>query len=131
MTLAYIFVAESLVIVCDALSYILDNNYIRIGTKLYRQIVGIPMNTNCALSSLGKLKIFLVNPKQIATQMFLELLVRYILPRQHTKSIPKSENTKLDFFLAFSGVHFGIFCYSKHSTVRVIYCEFTSLLCIF
>ena len=27
---------------CDALSYLLDNIYIRFGTKLYRQIVGIP-----------------------------------------------------------------------------------------
>ena len=34
--------------VCDALSYLLDNIYIRFGTKLYRQIVGTPMGTNCA-----------------------------------------------------------------------------------
>ena len=34
--------------VCDALSYILDNVYTRFGNKLYRQIVGIPMSTNCA-----------------------------------------------------------------------------------
>ena len=34
---------------CDALIYLLDNIYIRFGTKLYRQIVGIPMGTNCAL----------------------------------------------------------------------------------
>ena len=34
--------------VCDALSYLLDNIYIRFGTKLYRQIVGIPMSINCA-----------------------------------------------------------------------------------
>ena len=34
---------------CDALSFLLDNIYIRFGTKLYRQIVGIPMGTNCAL----------------------------------------------------------------------------------
>ena len=33
---------------CDALSYLLDNINIRFGTKLYRQIVGIPMGTNCA-----------------------------------------------------------------------------------
>ena len=33
--------------VCDALSYLLDNIYIRFRTKLYRQIVGIPMGTNC------------------------------------------------------------------------------------
>ena len=29
--------------VCDALSYLLDNIYIRFGNKLYRQIVGIPV----------------------------------------------------------------------------------------
>ena len=34
--------------VCDALSYLLDNIYIGFGTKLYIQIVGIPMGTNCA-----------------------------------------------------------------------------------
>ena len=32
---------------CDALSYLLDNIYIRFGTKLYRQIGRIPMGTNC------------------------------------------------------------------------------------
>ena len=34
--------------VCEALIYLLDNIYIRFGTKLYRQIVGIPIGTNCA-----------------------------------------------------------------------------------
>ena len=34
--------------VCDALSYLLDNVYIRFGNKLYTQIVGISMGTNCA-----------------------------------------------------------------------------------
>ena len=34
--------------VCDALSYLLDNIYIRFGNKLYRQIVGIPIGTSCA-----------------------------------------------------------------------------------
>ena len=33
---------------CEALIFLLDNVYIRFGTKLYRQIVGIPMGTNCA-----------------------------------------------------------------------------------
>ena len=37
-----------LVRICDALSFLLDNIYIRFGTKLYRQVVGIPMGTNCA-----------------------------------------------------------------------------------
>ena len=34
--------------VCDAL-FLFDNIYIRFGSKLYRQIVGIPMGSNCAL----------------------------------------------------------------------------------
>ena len=38
----------SLVRMYDALSFLLDNIYIRFGTKLYRQIVGILMGTNCA-----------------------------------------------------------------------------------
>ena len=33
---------------CNALHYLLDNIFIRFGSKLYRQIVGIPMGTNCA-----------------------------------------------------------------------------------
>ena len=33
---------------CDTLHYLNDNILIRFGLKLYRQIVGIPMNTNCA-----------------------------------------------------------------------------------
>ena len=33
---------------CEALIFRLDNIYIRFGYKLYRQIVGIPMGTNCA-----------------------------------------------------------------------------------
>ena len=44
----YIYTLWSCQNVFDALSYLLDNIYIRFGTKLYRQIVGIPMGTNCA-----------------------------------------------------------------------------------
>ena len=33
---------------CDALHYLLDIIFIRFGSKLYRQIVGIHMGTNCA-----------------------------------------------------------------------------------
>ena len=33
---------------CDALTFLLDNISIRFGTKLYRQVIGIPMGTNCA-----------------------------------------------------------------------------------
>ena len=34
--------------VWEVLIFLLDNIYIRFGSKLYRQIVGIPMGTNCA-----------------------------------------------------------------------------------
>ena len=33
---------------CDAPHYLLDNIFISFGSKLYRQIVGIPMGTTCA-----------------------------------------------------------------------------------
>ena len=40
---------ETLLAICyNALHYLLDNIFIRFGSKLYRQIVGIPMGTNCA-----------------------------------------------------------------------------------
>ena len=32
----------------DALHYLLDNIFIRFGSKLYAQFVGIAMRTNCA-----------------------------------------------------------------------------------
>ena len=35
--------------VCDALTFLLDNIFIQFGTKLYRQVAGIPMGTNLAL----------------------------------------------------------------------------------
>ena len=34
--------------ICDALHYLLDDIFIRFGSKLYRYIVGITMGTNCA-----------------------------------------------------------------------------------
>ena len=33
---------------CNALTFLLDNISIRFGTKVYRQVVGIPMGTYCA-----------------------------------------------------------------------------------
>ena len=32
---------------CEALTFLLDNIYIRFCTELFRQMVGIPMGTNC------------------------------------------------------------------------------------
>ncbi|KAK3088048.1 hypothetical protein FSP39_013922 [Pinctada imbricata] len=33
---------------CSALSFLFDNIYVRFGENLYKQVVGIPMGTNCA-----------------------------------------------------------------------------------
>jgi hypothetical protein len=33
---------------CKALCFLLDNIFVRFGDKIYRQVVGIPMGTNCA-----------------------------------------------------------------------------------
>ena len=35
--------------VCEALTFLLDNIYIRFGSKLYRQIVGIPRGNNVSI----------------------------------------------------------------------------------
>ena len=34
--------------ICDVLVYLLDNSFIRFGTKPFRKTIGIPMGTNCA-----------------------------------------------------------------------------------
>ena len=34
--------------VCNALVFLLDNIFVRFGQQIYRQVVGIPMGTNCA-----------------------------------------------------------------------------------
>ena len=33
---------------CEALTFLLDDIYIKFGSKLYRLIVGIPLGTSCA-----------------------------------------------------------------------------------
>ena len=34
--------------VCESLTFLLDNIFVRYGNALYRQVIGIPMGTNCA-----------------------------------------------------------------------------------
>ena len=34
--------------VCEALTFLLDNIFVRYGDSVYRQVIGIPMGTNCA-----------------------------------------------------------------------------------
>jgi hypothetical protein len=33
----------------EALTFLLANIYVRFGTSIYKQVIGIPMGTNCAL----------------------------------------------------------------------------------
>ena len=65
---------------CDVLSYLLDNNNIRFGTKLYREIVGIPMGTNCA---------------PLVTNLFLYCYERYFMDSL-------IHDNQADFILAFN-----------------------------
>ena len=65
---------------CDALHYVLDNIFIRFGSKLYRQIVGIPMGTNCA---------------PLVADMFLFCYKRHFL-------LTLSDNNQTDIIEAFN-----------------------------
>ena len=60
---------------CEALTFILDNIHIRSGTKLYRQIVGIPMGTNCAPLVID---LFLFCYERIPNLMFLKLSIQLV-----------------------------------------------------
>ena len=62
--------------VCDAFSYILDNIYIRLVTKLYRQIIGIPMGTNCA-PLVADLYLFAM--KELSWMIFLMIIKPILL----------------------------------------------------
>ena len=42
------YIAWSCLNVCDTLSFLLANIFIQFGTKLKRQVLGIPIGTNCA-----------------------------------------------------------------------------------
>ena len=53
---------------CEALTYLSDNIFIRFGIKLYRQIFGIPMDTNCAPL---KANLFYFSMKEILWPLFL------------------------------------------------------------
>ena len=56
----------------DALHYLLDNIFIRFGSKLYRQIVGIPMGTNCFCFDMRETSccLFLTIIKQMLSKHF-------------------------------------------------------------
>ena len=65
---------------CDALYYLLDNILIRFGSKLYRQIVGFQMGTNCA---------------PLVADLFLFCYERYFM-------LSLSDNNQTDIIEAFN-----------------------------
>ena len=67
--------------VCDALSFLLDNIYIRFGTKFYRLIDDIPMGTNCA-----PLVAIFSAMKEISRKVFL-VITRPTLLRHSTQRL--------------------------------------------
>ena len=67
--------------VCDTLSYLLNNIYIKFGNKLYRQIVGTPMGTNCT-----SLVADFFAMKEISRLLFL-MIIKPILFRHLTQPI--------------------------------------------
>ena len=69
--------------VCDALSYLLNKIYIRFGNKLYKQIVGIPMGTNCS-PFVADLFLFCYG-RDFRTSLLL--IIKQILLRHLTQSL--------------------------------------------
>ena len=67
---------------CDALHFLFDNIFIRFGSKLYRQIVGIPMGTNCA---------------PLVADLFLFYYERDFM-------LPLSDNNQADIIEAFNSI---------------------------
>ena len=85
--------------VCEALTFLLDNIYIRFGSTLFRQILGIPMGTNCAplvadlflmsLSEESNLKLLKLSARRLDIWTIYQILtiitsivwsVKFILP---------------------------------------------------
>ena len=81
--------------VTDALIYLLDNIYIRFGSKLYRQNVGIPMGTNCA---------------PLVADLFLFCYERDSMPHKRKTVLPdrcfQSTSRCLDDLLNIDNIHF-------------------------
>ena len=65
---------------CDALHYLFDNIFIRFGSKLYRQIVGIPMGNNNA-------------------PLFADL---FLFCYERDYMLPLSDNNQTDYIEAFN-----------------------------
>ena len=119
----------------EALTFLLDNIYIRFGSKLYRQIVGIPMGTNCAplvadlflLCYERDFKLSLSNDNQSEVieafnstsrylddllnidNTFFDSMVNHIYPSELQLNKANVSNTVASFF-GFTFIYIGWFC---------------------
>ena len=65
--------------ICDALPFLLDNIFIRFGSKLYRQIVGIPIGTNSAPLIADLFFVFIRETLCCLCQTIIKLLLLKLL----------------------------------------------------
>ena len=92
---------------CDALHYLLDNIFIRFGSKSYRQIVGILLGTYCAAPLCADLFMFFFQerdftfPFGILGQVCYRLCRFLILAVFLTFMLPLLDNNQTDIIEAF------------------------------
>ena len=86
---------------CDALHYLLANIFIIFGSKLYRQIVGIPMGNNCA---------------SLVADLFL-----FYYERDFTLSL--SDNNQMDIIEAFNSRYLDDFLDIDNPYFEQIVCQ--------
>ena len=84
--------------VTDALIYLLYNIFIRIGPKLYRQNVGIPMGTNCAPPP----------PPPLVADLFLFCFMKSLTKEKRYDLIDVFNSTSryIDDLLNIDNIHF-------------------------
>ena len=115
---------------CEALIYLLDNICIRFGTKIYRQIVGNPMGTNCVpcvadlflccyegdfMTSLSDVKAFNSTSRYLDDLLniynpYFEGLVNRIYPSELQLNKANTSDTETPFF-GFVFVYFKRICF--------------------
>ena len=139
--------------VCEALTFLLDNIYNRFGSKLYRQIVGIPMGTKCAplvadlflfcyerdfmlslsgdnqsgvIEAFNSTSWYLDDLLNIDNNFF-DSMVNRIYPSELQLNNAKVSDAEASFLDLYSSISDGIVktkIYDKRDDFVLIYCEF-------
>ena len=118
---------------CEALIFLLNSIYIRLGSKLYRQIVGIPIGTNCAplvadlflfcyerdfmlslseatqsyvIEAFNSTSRYLDDLLNIENNFFDSMVNRIYLSQLHKAKVSDTEAS----FFGFTFIHIGWFC---------------------